>query len=271
MAASCSGASTVTKAAPTRLVRLEGRCFGEPVRKFLLEKAKEFVTEQEALRASMLVTEGKDGKHDKDDKGAQVTNDSDKLKDSDLLSVIQNLDFSEENLWGPKDNVQQRVGNIGKKVLWELIILPIYIQSEEVHLDVFWIDRRDARGRPLPKHKRSKLNDRNEADTRDNCKASIKVCGLQQQASSMMIVIATDDIDLAALGSKDVLAACHRYEGLVDAFYEEPHNLQVAMSVQRKLKAMEMKPETPADIQVHAVNTQNEHQLGSLFSVQLLC
>ena len=60
----------------------------------------------------------------------------DEDEDRSLEKIVRTLDFSEANLWEPRDSFKHRF-NLDGFLLWDLVILQKYVQNDYAAFPVF--------------------------------------------------------------------------------------------------------------------------------------
>ena len=102
--------------------------------------------------------------------------------------------------------------------------------------------------------RRSKFNARDEVSSRSEYKASILEHGMNWDARSKVVTIAADQEDLelhmyepsVRVLLRDVLAACHCCEAVLELWAEQPSHPQVKLAIsQGALYVVDMKPGVP--------------------------
>ena len=193
----------------------------------------------------------------------------DEDEDRSLEEIVRTLDFSEANLWEPRDSFKHRF-NLDGLLLWDLVILQKYVKDDHAAFPVFKEGYADTHGKPIGLHIRSPRNDRDEYETRERYKRSIRADGYQQNARSRTVTIPLPNAPHPEC--RMLLAAAHCYEALVDCALENyecvqkrlPQNPRVQLSVKRGLQdCIDLHPNTPDDIQEWIVRNFNKFNCGS--------
>ena len=190
----------------------------------------------------------------------------DALATGDLKLVREAIDYSHDNLWGVSaGNTKDMVGNVDGNLIWELVIAPECVANHNAQLQLF------VPGSTQAMHSRSRFNDRDEHSTSAQYKMRMKARGHSQHGRSKMILGPWKDNSKPAphQDSCEVYAACHCYEAIVDAFIEDPTNVQLQMTVSHGLKDVIMlKPGVPDIWKRKIVTMLNEHSTGSGCGIQ---
>ena len=158
--------------------------------------------------------------------------------------------FTYENLWDPRESISHRFDGMDGKILWDILVV-YYVKHQKKQFRIL----KSGIGALL---RRSCLNDRDEQGPKDDYKASIKVHGLRQEARSQAIVVECREFPLDE-EMRDVLAGAHCTDALIEAWNE-------GQSIKCGLWAIEIKKETPEDIQRWCVTAFNLFNDGAGFS-----
>ena len=198
-----------------------------------------------------------------DDDGEQQLGDG--VSDLTLEQIMASLDFSDANLWDARESFKHWF-NLDGILAWDLVIMTKYVKDAHATFPIFKTGYDDPAGKPLPLHKRSSTNDRDEHETRERYKRSIRVDGYQQNARSRTVSIPYANAPHPEC--RDLLAAAHCYEALVECAYEnltaEKKNPKVQLSVQKSLvDCIDLDERTPSDVQEWVVRNFNKFNCGS--------
>ena len=182
--------------------------------------------------------------------------------------VLPQYDSSWENIYGKKDSVHQRFPFDGK-LLWEALRRH-YFEKPSVQQFIA-TDYNDDQGKPLPLLERSPLNDRHEAALKETYMATMQESGGHWDGRSKPVIIKPHDPPHPLF--KHVLAAAHCVEALYQCYYDElkkpeaDRNPQIMSTIVAGVEGIELKDNTPEDVQRYVCEKQNAHQIGSSTSL----
>ena len=198
---------------------------------------------------------------------------SDALALGDVSGVRESIDFSRENLWSNTiTNNKDIVGDVDGNLLWELVIAPEFVETQQACMAIFVPDITDSNGKLVPMHKQSRFNDRDEHSTWAEYKRRMNARGYSQHGRSKMIVGPWEDSECKPPhpDSCEVYAACHCYEAIVEAYLEDQTNVQLWMTVNKNglRDGIRLKPGVPELWKRKMVCMLNENNTGSGFGIQ---
>ena len=189
----------------------------------------------------------------------------DALATGDLTWAREAIDYSRDNLRSVSaGNIKDMVGSVDGNLLWELVIAPEFVANHNAQLQLFLPCSTQAM------HSRSRFNDRDEHSTSAQYKMRMKARGHSQHGRSKMILGPWKDNSKPSphQDSCEVYAACHCYEAIVDAFTEDPTNVQLRMTVSHGLKDVIMLKPSVTEIWKRKIVTMlNENNTGSGFGI----
>ena len=193
-----------------------------------------------------------------------------KLQYQDGREETITVDESWATVWGPAASVSQRWPYFEGNLLWMMYLRhyikeeytqPLYPNDVLEKLSEMSVDEK----RKWRLFLRSKRNNRNENNSREEYKVSIQKEGLNMQGRSRACSV---EVLLGWHAQvAESIAGAHIVEGAYEAEEEQPQNAYCVATIQRGVPGVyKFKHQTPTDIQDNVVQNQNKYGKSSGFN-----